>query len=958
MALNKTYDPREIESRWYRFWEESGYFAPADSGGGAGAPYCIMIPPPNVTGSLHMGHAFQDLIMDGLIRYHRMRGRNTLWQPGTDHAGIATQMLVERAINAEGKTRHDYGREKFTGKVWEWKEQFGGAIAGQLRRLGASADWGNERFTMDAGLSEAVKEVFVRLYDEGLIYRGKRLVNWDPVLLTAVSDLEVVSEAESGVMYYVRYPFVGDEDNGIIIGTTRPETILVDGAVAVHPDDARYQSLTGRRVWVPMTEPRRAIEIIADDYVQADFGSGCVKVSAAHDFNDYQVYLRHPDKDIPLIVLFTPDAKMNDNAPRQYRGLDRYDARKQIVRDLRGQGLLIKEEPHQYKLPRGDRSGAVVEPMLTDQWYVDLTRETLADGRPGGKTRITDPAIAAVRDGCVQFVPENWSKTYYQWLENVEDWCISRQIWWGHRIPAWYDDDGNVHVGADEAAVREKYGLPASCKLRQDEDVLDTWFSSALWPFSTLGWPQQTERLQTFYPTSVLVTGFDIIFFWVARMIMMGVKFMHQVPFHQVYIHGLVRDAHGRKMSKSKGNVLDPIDLIDGISLAALVEKRTSGLMRPQDAAAIEKQTRRDFPDGIPGFGADALRFTFAALASTGRDINFDLGRTEGYRNFCNKIWNAARFVLMNTEGEDCGQNGGRMELSLADRWIISTLQRSQAEVNRAFGNYRFDHAAKAIYELVWHHYCDWYVELCKPALNGDRRHQNGEQQLRGTRHTLVRVMETMLRLAHPIMPFITEEIWQAVAPLAGRTGPTIMLQPYPLEQPDEVDEAAEREMRRVIDIVLAIRKLRGENRVPPGRRIPVLIAGPGPANGRASKQAPALHAEAAVYIETLAKTEAIQMSGARPSAANSAMLVAGDMQIILPLDGLADAQSEIKRAARELKQLERLIARSTEKLSNRDFIEKAPAIVVEKERARLGDLRSKKSQLGAQWEGGPGNGR
>jgi len=955
MALNKNYDPARIESRWYRFWEERGYFAPADFAGDTGAPYCIMIPPPNVTGSLHMGHAFQDLIMDALIRYHRMRGRNTLWQPGTDHAGIATQMLVERAINAEGKTRHDYGRDAFIGKVWEWKEQFGGAIAGQLRRMGASADWSNERFTMDAGLSEAVKEVFVQLYDEGLIYRGKRLVNWDPVLLTAVSDLEVVSEVESGVMYYVRYPFVGDEDNGVIIGTTRPETILVDGAVAVHPDDARFQPLIGRRVWVPMTEPRRAIEIIADDHVQADFGSGCVKITAAHDFNDYQVYMRHRDKDIPLIILFTPDAKMNDNAPRRYRGLDRYDARRQIVRDLREQGLLVKEQPHQYKLPRGDRSGAVVEPMLTDQWYVDLTRETLADGRPGGKARITDPAIAAVREGRVQFVPGNWSKTYYQWLANVEDWCISRQIWWGHRIPAWYDGDGQVYVGMDEAAVREKYELPADCKLRQDEDVLDTWFSSALWPFSTLGWPHQTGRLQTFYPTSVLVTGFDIIFFWVARMVMFGVKFMGQAPFHQVYIHGLVRDAHGRKMSKSKGNVLDPIDLIDGIDLPKLVEKRTSGLMRPQDAAAIEKQTRKDFPDGIPGFGADALRFTFAALASTGRDINFDLGRTEGYRNFCNKIWNAARFVLINTEGRDCGQHGGRMQLSLADRWIISTLQRSQAEVNRAFGRYRLDLAAKALHELVWHHYCGWYVELCKVALSGGR-HRPGGEQLRGTRHTLVRVMETMLRLAHPVMPFITEEIWQAVAPLAGRTGPTIMLQPYPQAQPDEVDEAAEREMRRVIDIVLAIRKLRGENRIPPGRRIPVLIAGLGPADGRAS--APALHDEAAAYIETLAKTEPIRGSEAEPSAANSAMLVAGGVQIILPLDGLADAQSESKRAARELKQLERLIARSAEKLSNRDFIEKAPATVVEKERQRLGDLQSKKSRLGAQWEGGPGDAR
>jgi len=948
MSLEKTYDPREIESRWYEFWERNDWFAP---GNPDAESYCIMIPPPNVTGSLHMGHAFQDLIMDALIRYHRMRGRNTLWQPGTDHAGIATQMLVERAVNAEGKTRHDYGRDAFIDKVWEWKEEFGGAIAGQLRRMGASADWRHERFTMDAGLSEAVKEVFVQLYDEGLIYRGKRLVNWDPVLLTAVSDLEVVSEVESGVMYYVRYPFVGDEDNGVVIGTTRPETILVDGAVAVHPDDARYQELIGRRVWVPMTEPRRAIEIIADDHVQADFGSGCVKITAAHDFNDYQVYMRHRHRggDIPLIVLFTPDAKMNDNAPKQYRGLDRYDARKQIVRDLREQGLLVKDEPHQYKLPRGDRSGAVVEPMLTDQWYVDLTRETLDDGRPGGKARITDPAIAAVRAGSVQFVPENWSKTYYQWLENVEDWCISRQIWWGHRIPAWYDDDGHVYVGMDEAAVREKYSLAANCKLRQDEDVLDTWFSSALWPFSTLGWPQQTERLQTFYPTSVLVTGFDIIFFWVARMVMFGVKFMNDAPFHQVYIHGLVRDAHGQKMSKSKGNVLDPIDLIDGIDLEELVAKRTSGLMRPQDAAAIEKQTRKDFPDGIPGFGADALRFTFAALASTGRDINFDLGRVEGYRNFCNKIWNAARFVQLNTEGKDCGQHGGgdEVQLSLADRWLMSALQRSTAAVNNAFGNYRFDLAAQEIYQLIWNHFCDWYVELCKPALNlkhgdgdddGDGDGDDIEPRQRGARRTLARAFETMLRLAHPFMPFITEEIWRIIAPPAGAQGPTIMLQPYPQADAGAIDAQAERDMQRVFDIVLAIRKLRGENRVPPGRRITVLL-------GAGDK----LPAESAAYIETLARTTPIETATPSNSAPpNSAALAAGGVQIILPLDGLADSESELKRAAREAQQLEALIARSRAKLDNRDFVSKAPPAVVEKERARLEELSAKKSQLDA----------
>ena len=766
-------------------------------------------------------------------------------------------------------------------------------------------------------------------------------------------------------MYYVRYPFVdgdaGDvnnadaeqngQQNGIVIGTTRPETILVDGAIAVHPDDPRFRSLVGRRVWVPMTEPPRAIEIITDEYVQADFGSGCVKITAAHDFNDYEVYLRHPDKDIPVIELLTPDAKLNDNAPKKYRGMDRYEAREQIVRDLRAQNLLVKEEPHRYKLPRGDRSGAVVEPMLTDQWYVDLTRQTLDDGRPGGKAKITDPAVAMVRDGRVQFVPENWSKTYYQWLENIQDWCISRQIWWGHRIPAWYDDadgnDGAVYVARDEAEVREKYGLAKTRKLRQDDDVLDTWFSSALWPFSTLGWPQQTDRLKAFYPTSVLVTGFDIIFFWVARMIMMGGKFMDEVPFHQVYIHGLVRDAHGNKMSKSKGNVLDPIDLIDGIDLESLVKKRTGGLMRPQDAAKIETQTRKDFPGGIPGFGADALRFTFASLASTGRDINFDLGRTEGYRNFCNKIWNAARFVLMNTEGKDCvaddqdKDKDGQVALSLADRWIISTLQRSEQAVAKAVENYRFDLAAREIYELIWNHYCDWYLELCKPVLNNA---QSSEAQLRATRRTLAGVMEAMLRLAHPIMPFITEEIWQLIAPLAGKHGATIMTQPYPRPQPDKINPPAEREMQRIMDIVLGIRKLRGENNIPPGKRIAVLIAG-------AKKESAKLTAEATVYIETLARTKPITTADPQQPQPDGAMAVVGELQIILPLESPGDIEEEIKRANKELEALKKMIERSTEKLANRSFVEKAPEAVVEKERARVEELRSKQTKLERQLE-------
>ena len=949
MSLGKSYDPGRIETKWYRFWESGGYFAPAHSDDDPNAqPYCIMIPPPNVTGNLHMGHAFQDLIMDALIRYHRMLGRKTLWQPGTDHAGIATQMVVERMINAEGKTRQDYGREKFIDKVWQWKAESGGSISRQLRRLGASPDWDNERFTMDPGLSAAVNRVFVQLYDEGIIYRGKRLVNWDPVLLTAVSDLEVVSEEESGTMYYVRYPFVDDDDadgeqNGIVIGTTRPETILVDGAIAVHPDDSRFQSLLGRRVWVPMTEPPRAIEIIADQHVQADFGSGCVKITAAHDFNDYEVYLRHPDKNIPVIVLFTPDAKMNDNAPKKYRGLDRYDARKQIVRDLREQKLLVKEEPHRYKLPRGDRSGAVVEPMMTDQWYVDLTRQTLDDGRPGGKSKITDPAVAAVRDGSVEFVPANWSKTYYQWLENIQDWCISRQIWWGHRIPAWYDEDGAIYVAHDEAEVREKYHLPKTCQLRQDEDVLDTWFSSALWPFSTLGWPQKTERLETFYPTSVLVTGFDIIFFWVARMIMMGKKFIGKVPFHQVYIHGLVRDAHGQKMSKSKGNVLDPIDLIDGIELDALVKKRIGGLLRPQDAANIEAQTRKDFPDGIPGFGADALRFTFASLASTGRDINFDLGRTEGYRNFCNKIWNAARFVLINTEQKDgssfCANDDGEFELSIADRWMASTLKRSEQSINKALQNYRFDIAAREMYELIWNHYCDWYVELCKPVLNNKN---SSAAQLRGTRRVLVGVMETMLRLAHPIMPFITEEIWQVLAPFAGKKGATIMTQPYPQGRADDRDESAEWQMRRVMDIVLAVRKLRGENNIAPGKRIAVLIAGE-------RRERTLLLGEAMVYIETLTRAKSVVLVDSEQPQPDGAMIVVGGLQIILPLENIDDIEGEIKRANKELEAVKKMIARSSEKLANNEFVKKAPETVVKKEKTRLDELQANQAKLEGQ---------
>lgn len=958
MPLEKTYQPQRLETRWYSFWEERGFFAPSRPDA---PPFCVMIPPPNVTGRLHMGHGFTTTVQDTLIRYHRMRGANTLWQPGTDHAGIATQMVVERALAASGKTRHDFGREKFIDKIWEWKAKYGGSIADQFRRLGASADWQNERFTMDAQLSAAVHEVFERLYDEGLIYRGKRLVNWDPHLLTAVSDLEVVSEEEDGVMYYARYPFVDEKDakdkkydGGVVIGTTRPETILVDGAIAVHPEDKRFQAIVGKRVWVPMTEPPRAIEIIADSYVQPEFGSGCVKITAAHDFNDYAVYQRHPDKNIPLLNLLTANAKLNHNAPKKYQGLDRYEARKQIVADLRAQKLLVKETPHRYTLPRGDRSGAVLEPMLTDQWYVDLTRDKQSDGRRGGKSRITTPAIEAVQSGRVKFVPGNWSKTYYQWLENIEDWCISRQIWWGHRIPAWYDEEGKIFVGKDEDAVRAKYSLPPAQEypLRQDEDVLDTWFSSALWPFSTLGWPQETERLKTFYPTSVLVTGFDIIFFWVARMIMMGEAFMEKEPFDTVYIHGLVRDAHGNKMSKSKGNVLDPIDLIDGIDLDALVESRTRDLMRPKDKEKIAAQTRRDFPKGIPAFGADALRFTFAALASTGRDINFDLARTVGYRNFCNKIWNAAHFVLMNCEGKDCGVGAkkGAMQFSPADLWMRETLREGARAVNDAMQKYRLDLVAKELHELVWKHFCDWYVEACKVVLNDA---QSSGEQLRGTRHTLANALETLLRLAHPIMPFITEELWQAVAPLAGKAGDTIMTQAYPdADSVFNVKESAGEvaQMRRVIEIVQTIRNLRGENRISPAKRVPIFIVEVSEGKGKKSVP-PALQLSevAQRYIAVLARTESIGLLSANAQelpAGARALSPTAQAQIILPLENLRDAKSEVQRAEKELQAVGKRIAMLQEKLANPQFVKKAPAAVVEKERARLKELQEQEAQL------------
>ncbi|NKN33931.1 valine--tRNA ligase [Marichromatium bheemlicum] len=939
--LDKNYDPQNLEKTWYSHWEEQGYFVPRTQQGESGA-YCVMIPPPNVTGSLHMGHAFQDTIMDALIRYQRMQGKQTLWQPGSDHAGIATQMVVERLLDAEGKTRHDLGREAFTDRVWQWKAESGGNITRQLRRMGASLDWEHERFTMDEGLSEAVREVFVRLYEEGLIYRGKRLVNWDPVLHTAVSDLEVLSEEEQGHMWEMRYPLVRPmrmaKVRYLVVSTTRPETLLGDCAVAVNPEDHRYSHLIGEYVELPLTG--RRIPIVADEHADPEFGTGCVKITPAHDFNDHQVWLRHRDEsaiaDQPhggLINIFTPDAAIRANEPDEgklipeaYVGLDRYEARKRIVADLEAQGLLVAVRDHKLQQPRGDRSGAVIEPYLTDQWYVRV--------QP-----LAEPAIAAVENGDIRFVPDNWKNTYFEWMRNIQDWCISRQIWWGHRIPAWYDSEGNVYVGRSEAEVRERHGFGPEIELRQDDDVLDTWFSSALWPFSTLGWPEDTERLKTFYPTSVLVTGFDIIFFWVARMIMMGLKFMGEVPFHEVYIHGLVRDAHGDKMSKSKGNVLDPIDLIDGIDLEALVEKRTKGMMQPHLAEKITKATRKDFPEGIAGYGTDALRFTFAALASTGRDIKFDLGRIEGYRNFCNKLWNASRYVLMNTEGEDCGAGGGALELSAADRWIRARLAETTATVTDAIDHYRFDHAAQAIYEFTWNAFCDWYLELCKPVLTGA---EASDAAKRGTRHTLVHTLETLLRLAHPIMPFITEEIWQKVRPLAGVEGETIMLAPYPKVDAAAADPEAVAEIEWVQQFVLGVRRIKGEMNIAPGKQLPVLVT-------NASAQDRARLESARHYLDFLARTESVTVLDDPAAAPESAIALVGEMKVLIPMAGLIDKAAELKRLDKEIERLENDVKRTEGKLANPNFVDKAPAAVVDKERAKLEDHSRAIAELRAQ---------
>jgi valyl-tRNA synthetase len=902
--MDKTFQPANIETRWYEEWEAKGYFAPQ----GGEQAYSIMIPPPNVTGSLHMGHGFQEALMDALIRYHRMSGFNTLWQVGTDHAGIATQMLVERQLEAQGINRHELGREKFLEKVWEWKEESGGTITRQLRRLGSSMDWSRERFTMDDGLSDAVQTVFIQLYREGLIYRGNRLVNWDPELHTAISDLEVISEEEQGFLWHFKYPLSNGEGY-LTVATTRPETMLGDTAVAVHPDDERYKHLLGQTIELPLTG--RQIPIIADDYVDMEFGTGCVKITPAHDFNDYDMGKRH---ELPVINILDDNAAINASAPEAYRGMDRFDARKQIVSDLDQLGLLEKVEDHTLKVPRGDRSGVVIEPYLTMQWYVDA--KTLAG-----------PAIEAVENGDIEFVPKQWENTYFSWMRDIQDWCISRQLWWGHRIPAWYDGEGNIYVGDSEAAVRSEHKLSDAVPLKQDNDVLDTWFSSALWTFTTLGWPEETEDLAIFHPSSVLVTGFDIIFFWVARMIMMTLHFRKEVPFHTVYVHGLVRDAEGQKMSKSKGNVIDPIDLIDGINLEALVAKRTSGMMQPRLAERAEKSTRKQFPEGIDAYGTDALRFTYYSLASTGRDIKFDLGRIEGYKNFCNKIWNAARYVLMNCENEDCGlAETSDVELTLADRWIISKLQQTEVEVAHAVANYRFDHASQALYEFIWNEYCDWYLELSKPVLWDESA---SEQTKRGTRQTLIRVLEECLRLLHPFMPYITEEIWHTVGPLAGKSGPTIMLQPYPVCQEQLIDAAANADIAWLKNVILGIRNIRGEMNIAPGKELAIFLKD-------GDEEDKSRFEQNEVFLKKLAKLSNVRWLAEGEEAPACATALVGKLEILVPMADLIDKDIELARLGKETEKLEKDLLRIQGKLSNAAFVDKAPAAVVEKERKKV----------------------
>ncbi len=937
--METTYSPNDIEQKWYQKWEDNHYFKAS----GQGSPYCILIPPPNVTGSLHMGHAFQHSIMDCLTRYHRMMGDNTLWQTGTDHAGIATQMVVERMLNAEGVKRTEMGREAFIQKVWQWKQESGGTITRQMRRLGNSCDWDREAFTMDEHCSAAVKEVFIRLYDEGIIYRGKRLVNWDTKFHTAISDLEVENQEEKGSLWHFRYPLAdgattSEGQSYIVVATTRPETMLGDTAVAVHPEDERYQNLIGQSVILPLVN--RKIPIIADDYVDKTFGSGCVKITPAHDFNDYDVGKRHQ---LTMVNIFDASANILEKAqayhtdgseyqdypghiPEGYAGLDRFKARQKIIDDFSQLALLESIKDHELKVPRGDRSGTVIEPFLTDQWYVKV--ESLAK-----------PAIDAVESGEVRFVPEAWSKTYFQWMYNLQDWCISRQLWWGHRIPAWYDQEGQVYVGDSEAAVRQKYQLDDAVELKQDNDVLDTWFSSALWPFATLGWPEETPEVKTFLPTSVLVTGFDIIFFWVARMMMMTLKFTNQVPFKEIYITGLIRDEHGEKMSKTKGNVLDPIDVIDGIDCDSLVKKRTQGMMQPKDAEKIAKRTKKEFTNGIEGYGTDAMRFTFFALASTSRDINFDLARVEGYRNFCNKIWNAARYVLGNTEQEDCGQTQSNFELTLVDRWIWSRLQSTIKEYHQQIALYRFDLASQSIYEFIKNEYCDWYIELSKPVIQSE--HYSEKQKI-GTRHTLIHVLEHMLRLTHPMMPFITEEIWQRVAPLAGIKADTIMLQPFPVFDTERQDQKADADIEWIKQVVVGVRNIRGEMNISPAKAVPLILH-----NGDDSdKNRLNENRDFLMRLAKLTQIDWMQQGDDLPLASTA---LVGDMELLIPMAGLIDVEAEQARLKKEIEKINQDMTRIKGKLSNKNFVDRAPENIVNKEKEKYADLEKVLEKLSEQ---------
>ena len=949
--METTYNPQNIEQRLYQNWEQNGYFKPSEDRNANS--YSIAIPPPNVTGSLHMGHAFQQTLMDTLIRYHRMQGDNTLWQAGTDHAGIATQMVVERKIAAEeNKTRHDFSRETFIDRIWQWKAESGGTISQQMRRIGNSVDWDRERFTMDEGLSDAVKEVFVRLHEEGLIYRGKRLVNWDPKLHTAISDLEVENRESKGSLWHFRYPLANgaktaDGLDYLVVATTRPETILGDTAVAVHPEDERYQSLIGKTVLLPLAN--REIPIVADDYVDREFGTGVVKITPAHDFNDYEVGKRH---NLPMVNVLTLNADIRDQAevlnsdgkvnddyqafiPENYRGLERFVARKQLVAEFEALGLLDQIKPHDLKVPYGDRGGVPIEPMLTDQWYVSVAP-------------LAKEAIRAVEDGEIQFVPKQYENLYFSWMRDIQDWCISRQLWWGHRIPAWYDEAGNVYVARDEAEVRSKHHLSDDVKLRQDDDVLDTWFSSGLWTFSTLGWPKQTPDLEMFHPTNVLITGFDIIFFWVARMIMFTMHFNKdkegkpQVPFKTVYVTGLIRDDNGQKMSKSKGNVIDPLDMIDGIELEALVEKRTGNMMQPQLAEKIEKATRKAFPNGINAHGTDALRFTLAALASTGRDINWDMNRLEGYRNFCNKLWNASRFVLMNAEGKDCGfvsvDGNGEKELSLADRWILAEYNNTVAAFRQALDNYRFDLAANILYEFTWNQFCDWYLELTKPVFNS-----GSEAQQRGTRHTLLTVLESLLRLAHPIIPFITEEIWQRAKGLVGVKGDTIMLQPFPSYDATLEDQTALAEIEWLKEIIVNVRNIRAEKNIAPSKALDLLLR-------NLSKDEAACLAKNRTLLQNMAKLDSIQLLSKGEAAPLSVARLIGANELLVPMAGFIDKTAELARLNKEIERFHGEIARIENKLSNESFVVKAPAAVIDKERSKMAEYQDGLEKLKAQY--------